>query len=130
MIPSLMQRLIRPGTTKEVWEAVLKTFYDGSDETQLFDLNQKSFTIKQDGRQLSTYYTELISIFQEIDQRSSSFENTINGVVELNSAMSRLRVHIFLSGLDHEFGQVCGEILRKDPKLDLESSYAYVRGEF
>ena len=44
--------------------------------------------------------------------------------------MIRLRVHIFLSGLDSEFDQVCGEILRKDPKLDLESTYAYVRKEY
>ncbi|KAG8383239.1 hypothetical protein BUALT_Bualt05G0163700 [Buddleja alternifolia] len=48
----------------------------------------------------------------------------------MHSAMSRLRVHIFLSGLDSEFDQVRGEILRKDPKLDLESSYAYVRREY
>ena len=44
--------------------------------------------------------------------------------------MARLRVHIFLSGLNSEFDQVCGEILRKDPKLDLESTYAYVRKEY
>ena len=50
-------------------------------------------------------------------------------VVQLHSAMARLRVHIFLSGLDLEFDQVRGEILRKDPKLDLESSYTYVRRE-
>ena len=44
--------------------------------------------------------------------------------------MARLRVHIFLSGLDSEFDHVCGEILRKDPKLDLESTYSYVRKEY
>ena len=44
--------------------------------------------------------------------------------------MARLRVHIFLSGLDSEFDQVCGEILQKDPKRDLESTYAYVRKEY
>lgn len=30
-------------TTKEIWEATSKTFYDGSDETRLFELNQQSF---------------------------------------------------------------------------------------
>ena len=44
--------------------------------------------------------------------------------------MARLKVHIFLSGLDYEFNQVCGEILRKDPKLDLENTYVYVRKEY
>ncbi|KAJ0082720.1 hypothetical protein Patl1_10366 [Pistacia atlantica] len=106
MSPSLMQRFIRLSKAKEVWEAISKTFYDGSDETHLFELNQKSFSIRQDGRPLSTYYNELAAIFQEIDHRSTSQEETVEGVIQLNSTMARLRVHIFLSGLDFEFDQV------------------------
>ncbi|CAL8997527.1 unnamed protein product [Prunus brigantina] len=41
--------------------------------------------------------------------------------------LDRLRVHIFLFGLDPEFDQVRSEILRKEPKLDLDQSFAYVR---
>lgn len=69
MIPLLMQRFIRLQAAKVIWEAVAKTFYDGSDETQLFELNHRSFTTHQNGRPLSLYYYELIGIFQEIDAR-------------------------------------------------------------
>ena len=130
MSPSLMQRFIRLSTTKEIWEVVSKTSYDGSDENCIFELNQRSFSTKQNGRPLSTYYNELVAIFREIDHRNTSQEGTVEGVIQLHSAMARLRVHIFLSGLDSEFDHVCGEILRKDPKLDLESTYAYVRKEY
>ena len=130
MSPLLMQRFIRLSTAKEIWEAVSKTFYDGSDETRLFELNQKSFSIKQEGRPVSIYYNELVALFQEIDHRTASQGETVEGVVQLHSTMHRLRVHIFLSGLDSEFEQVRGEILRKDPKLDLESTYACIRREF
>ncbi|KAG6539134.1 hypothetical protein ZIOFF_004287 [Zingiber officinale] len=41
--------------------------------------------------------------------------------------MSRLRVHMFLSRLDSEYDQVCGKILRKEPKFSLEQSYGYIR---
>ncbi|KAK1357506.1 CCHC-type domain-containing protein [Heracleum sosnowskyi] len=41
--------------------------------------------------------------------------------------MSRPRVHMFFSRLDFEYDQVRGEILRKEPKLSLEQSYAYIR---
>ena len=44
MSSALMQRFIRFQTAKKIWDTVSKTFYDGSDETQLFELNQKSFT--------------------------------------------------------------------------------------
>lgn len=122
MIPSLMKRFIRLGTAHEIWEALSKTFYDGSDETRIFELNRKSFTTLQNGRPLSTYYNELIAIFQESDHRSTTQEVTVEGVTHLSTSMKRLRVHIFLSGLDSDFDQVRGEILRKEPKLDLQSS--------
>ncbi|KAJ8768201.1 hypothetical protein K2173_021141 [Erythroxylum novogranatense] len=129
MSPHLMQRFIRLATAKEIWEAFVKTIYDGSDETCLFELNQKSFTTKQNGRPLPTYYNELVAIFQEIDHRMAMQENTTTGVIHMHSIMAKLRVHIFLSGLDAEFDKVRGEILQKDPKLDLENTYAYVRRE-
>ena len=50
---------------KDIWEVVARTFYDGTDETYIFKLNQRSFTTKQNGHPLSTYYTELVAIFQE-----------------------------------------------------------------
>uniref|UniRef100_A0A2C9WKE7 Retrotransposon gag domain-containing protein n=1 Tax=Manihot esculenta TaxID=3983 RepID=A0A2C9WKE7_MANES len=121
MDPLLMQQFIRLSTAKEIWEAIAKTFYDESDETCLFELNQKFFSTTQNDRPLSTNYNELITIFQEIDHRMTSQEETVEGVVQMHSAMARLRVHIFLNGLDPEFDHVDGEILRKDPKLNLES---------
>lgn len=48
-------------------------------------------------------------------------------IVSGNKILARLRVHIFLAGLDPEFNHVRSEILQKDPPLDLESCYAYVR---
>ncbi|KAH0638798.1 hypothetical protein KY285_035384 [Solanum tuberosum] len=108
---------------------LIQIILDSTDETHLFELNQQSFTTKQNSRPLSTYYNKLVAIFQEIGHRTASQERSVEGIVHLHSMVARLRVHIFLSGLDLEFDQVRGEILRKDPKLDLESCYEYVRRE-
>ena len=43
--------------------------------------------------------------------------------------LPRQRVHIFLVGLEGDFEQVRGEILRKDPIPELEECYALVRLE-
>lgn len=64
MSPLLIWRFIRLQTTKEIWEAIVKTFYNGTDETQLFELNTKSFTTRQNGKPLPAYYYMLVSIFQ------------------------------------------------------------------
>lgn len=111
MKPVLMQRFIRLPTAKDIWEVVARTFYDSADETSIVELNQRSFTKRQNGRPLSTYYTKLVAIFQEIDCQSASPAKTMDGVLHLHSAMERLRVHIFLSGLDLSFEQIHGEIL-------------------
>ncbi|KAB5521528.1 hypothetical protein DKX38_025847 [Salix brachista] len=44
--------------------------------------------------------------------------------------VQRQRVHNFLAGLDDDFEQIRGEILRKEPVPDLEESYALIRREF
>lgn len=127
MSPTLISTFIRLKTAKEIWDAVAKTFYDGTDETQLFELNRRSFSTKQNGRPLAAYYNELVGIFQEIDTRLMGHEDEVDKIVSLKKILGRLRVHIFLAGLDAEFNQARGEILRKDPPMDLEACYAFVR---
>ena len=127
MSPTLMQRFIRLKNASEIWEAVSKTFYDGSDETLLFELNRKSFHTRQNNRPLPTYYNELVMLFQEIDARLTNPEATVAENVAATKTLSRFRVHIFLAGLDSAFNQARSEVLRKDPPLDLEACYAYIR---
>lgn len=74
----------------EVWEVVSKTFYDGSNKTRPFELNQKSFSINQDGRSVSAYYNEPIALFQEIDHRTTSQKETVEGMVPSHSTMTQL----------------------------------------
>ncbi|CAL8151235.1 unnamed protein product [Prunus armeniaca] len=59
MSPELMSRFIRLSTAKEIWDAVKKVFYDGSDESQVYQLNRKAFTLKQNGQPVSKYYSML-----------------------------------------------------------------------
>uniref|UniRef100_A0A2C9V491 Retrotransposon gag domain-containing protein n=1 Tax=Manihot esculenta TaxID=3983 RepID=A0A2C9V491_MANES len=130
MDPLLMQRFILLSTAKEIWKAIAKTFYDELDETCLFELNRKSFSTTQNGGPLSIYYNELVAIFQEIDHKITSQEETVEGMVQLHSQWLGFESIFFLSGLDPEFDHVYREILRKDPKLNLESTYTYVQREY
>ena len=53
MSPEIMKRYLCLPTVQEIWSALSKAFYDGSDELQVFTLNQRAFTIKQSGKYLS-----------------------------------------------------------------------------
>ncbi|XXG51738.1 hypothetical protein AAC387_Pa03g0243 [Persea americana] len=127
MAPEIMKRYLRLRTAREIWNALAKAFYDGSDESQIFALNQRAFSTKQVGRSLPTYYGDLVEIFQELDHRDKIVMKDPDGVIAYKKSVERLRVHIFLNGLDAEFDQLRGEILRKDPVLDFDDTYAYVR---
>ena len=48
-------------------------------------------------------------------------------IITYRKSIKRQRVHIFLVGLDGDFEQVRGEILRKNPVPDLEECYALIR---
>ena len=69
MSPEIIKRYLCLSTAQETWNVLSKAFYDGSDELQVFTLNQKAFTTKQNGKSLSKYYGELTEIFRELDHR-------------------------------------------------------------
>ncbi|XP_074370270.1 uncharacterized protein LOC141711595 [Apium graveolens] len=129
MSPEIMKRYIRLPTARDIWKALSKAFYDGADELQVFTLNQRAFSAKQNGRSLSIYYGELTEIFGELDHRDKVVMVNEKDIASYQKSLQRQRVHIFLAGLDDNFEQVRGEILRKDPIPDLEECYALVRHE-
>ncbi|CAL5398040.1 unnamed protein product [Camellia sinensis] len=127
MSPEIMKRYLRLPTAHEIWSALSKAFYDGSDELQVFSLNQKAFTARQSGKSLFVYYGELTEIFQELDHRDTVVMNDPNDIEAYQQSIERLRVHIFLAGSEEFFEQIHGEILRKDPVPNLEECYSLIR---
>ncbi|KAL5752068.1 hypothetical protein ACOSQ2_022575 [Xanthoceras sorbifolium] len=129
MSPDIMKRYLRLPLAQEIWNALSKAFYDGSDELRVFTLNQKAFAARQSGKNLSEYYGELTEIFRELDHRDKIIMKNADDIAAYRKSIERLRVHIFLVGLDGAFKQVRGEIFCKDLIPDLEECYALVRRE-
>ncbi|KAL3522109.1 hypothetical protein ACH5RR_014943 [Cinchona calisaya] len=104
MTPKIMKRYLRLPTAHEIWSALSKAFYDGSDELQ-------------------------VDIFRELDHRDKVVKKDPDDVTAYQKSIERLRVHIFLIGLDGDFEQVRGEILRKEPVPGLEECYTLIQRE-
>ena len=90
-------------------------------------MNQRAFSAKQNGKPLSIYYGELTEIFSELDHRDKVVMVDEIDIISYHKLLQRQMVHIFLAGLEGDFEQVRGEILRKDPIPELEECYALVR---
>ena len=129
MTPDIMKRYLRIPTAREIWSALSKAFYDGSDEMHVYSLHQKAFSAKQSAKSLSVYYGELTEIFQELDHRDKVVMKDPDDVTTYRHSIERTRVHIFLAGLDKSFDQIRREILRHEPLPNLEECYSLVRRE-
>ena len=90
-------------------------------------MNRRAFSAKQNGRPLSIYYGELTEILSELEHRDKVVMVDEIDIASYQKLLQRQRVHIFLAGLEGDFEQVRGEILRKDPIPELEECYALVR---
>ena len=65
--PTIMGFFIHLRTTKEVWEEVAQTYYDGTDISQIYELKVKSFRLRQEGWPIGVYYADLKAVWQELD---------------------------------------------------------------
>lgn len=83
----------------------------------------------QNGAPVANYYSELTEIFQELDQLSPSNMKDPADIETRRKEIDRLQVYIFLAGLDNNFDQIRGEILRMEPKPELEAAYAHIKRE-
>ncbi|GMP69977.1 hypothetical protein CsSME_00029035 [Camellia sinensis var. sinensis] len=113
MSPNIMKQYIRLSTICDIWKALSQAFYDRTDELQVFTLNQRAFSTKQSDRTLSVCYGDLIEICSELDHCEKVIMESEKDVASYQKSVQRLRMHIFLAGLDSEFEQIRGEILRR-----------------
>ncbi|KAI9191791.1 hypothetical protein LWI28_013499 [Acer negundo] len=129
MQPNQMKQFIRYDTANQVWDPIKKTYFDGSDEAKIYDLHKRSFTMKQNGAPIANYYSELTEIFQELDQLNPSNMKHPSDIEIRRKEIDRLGVYIFLVGLDNNFDQIRGEILRMEPKPEPEAAYTHIKRE-
>lgn len=55
-------------TTKDVWDAVKLSYSDIKSFSQIHDLKSKLWNLKQNDIDVTTYYNELMALWQELDQ--------------------------------------------------------------
>jgi gag-polypeptide of LTR copia-type len=82
--PWLRNKYIRHPTARDVWKALATTYYDESDETQIFALNRKVTRLKQEGKTVEEFYDELQTLWQEIDFRCPNPVDTPGDIDKFN----------------------------------------------
>ncbi|KAB2634020.1 hypothetical protein D8674_039169 [Pyrus ussuriensis x Pyrus communis] len=100
MEPHLLGLFIDLPTAKDIWESVTQMFYDGSDESQYYELRCKATRTRQDGHQINLYFTELKSVWQDLDRRRPLRMVCGEYLKTRKEELAKDRVYDFLAGLD------------------------------
>ncbi|XP_048446032.1 uncharacterized protein LOC125479917 [Pyrus x bretschneideri] len=129
MEPAIMGFFIHLRTAKEIWEEVARTYYDGSDISQIYELKVKSFKLRQEGRPVGVYYADLKSVWQELDQRRPIKMECVVDLKTLREEIQIDRVYAFLAGLDDVFDKVRSDILCTQPLPSVEEVFSVVQRE-
>ena len=117
-------------TAQEIWTD-LKERFGKINAPRAYELKQSLVTIKQEGTSVSTYYTRLRSIWDEIQSVLPVPICSCNGCTceigkKLNNLKENERLYEFLLGLDSEFGTIRTQILAMQPTPSLGTAYHLV----
>ncbi|CAL2259326.1 unnamed protein product [Prunus armeniaca] len=129
MEPNLLNMFHTLTTAKEIWDAVNKMFYDGSNISQLCELRCQATRLKQEGRPVSTYFAELKAIWLELDKRRPFQMKCVDDMKTFQAAVMADRVYDFLASLDDTYDNVRSDILRSDKVPSIENVFFMVRCE-
>ena len=116
-------------SAKDVWEAVKETYSDVENASQIFELKNTLWQDKQGEKEVTIYYNEMVSLWQELEQcYNDEWECTGDSVKAMKKEESD-RVYLFLAGLNKEFDEVRSRILSKNPLPTLRETFSEVRRE-
>ena len=84
---------------------------------------------KQVRRPVSTYFSDLKFIWQELDHRKPIPFTQTEVIKVRTTAIEEERVYLFLAGLDDIYDSIRGEILRTDPLPSIENVFSTLQRE-
>ncbi|KAG6742683.1 hypothetical protein POTOM_053605 [Populus tomentosa] len=107
-------------------EAVRDMYSDLENSSQIFYLKSKLWQSRQRDREVTTYYNQMVTLWQELDLCYEDDWDCPNDSVRHRKREENDRVYVFLAGLNHNLDEV------RDPEpksnLEIESSALVSRG--
>lgn len=118
------QSLLFMSTAESIWKNLMTRFKQ-DDALRIFEIEQRLSNIQQGSSDVSTYYTELVTLWEEY-QNYVDLPLCTSGKCECNAALSweklqqRSRVTKFLMGLNEAYDSTRRHILMLKPIPSIE----------
>lgn len=102
-------------TAKDVWDSVQETYSDLENSSQIFELKSKLWQHKQGDREVTIYYNEMVTLWQELDQCYDDVWENPNDCAQYMKREENDRVYMFLASVNRSLDDVKGQILNRKP---------------
>lgn len=129
MKPEISHTFMYLPTSKAIWDSMIQAYSRKGNKARMYDLRQKVSLFRQGDKSLSSYYSTLKGMWQEIDYYKTYRLKCFVDVVEYHKEFEENRVFDFLAGLNSEYYGIRIQILGNDPFPSLSEVYSYVQEE-
>ncbi|XP_073138299.1 uncharacterized protein [Henckelia pumila] len=126
MEPAIGKTFMFLPTAREVWEAVRETYLDSENYSQMYELNTRLWQMQQENKDATTYYNELIVLWQELDLLDVDEWESSKDCTRYKAKCDRQRMFVFLAGLNKDLDEVRGRVLGE--KTSAQPSGSVLRG--
>ena len=116
-------------TAKDVWDSVWETYSDLENSSQIFELKSKLWQFKQGDREVTVYYNEMVTLWQELDQCYNDVWENPNNCAQHMKRGENDRVYMFWAGVHRSLDEVKGRILGRKPLPSIREVFSEVRQE-
>ena len=113
MVPEISDTCMFLPTTKEIWEAVEKTYSKVGDAAQIYEIKTKITATKQGGRSVTEYANLLKILWQEMDYYQCFQMKCSTDAALMKRFVEKERIYEFLAGQNGVFDLVRVQVLGK-----------------
>ncbi|XP_035549022.1 uncharacterized protein LOC118349258 [Juglans regia] len=113
-------------TAKDVWEAVRDMYSDLENSSQIFDLKSKLWRSRQGDQEVTTYYNQMVTLWQELDLCYEDEWDCPNDSVRHRKRGEMIE---FMCFSRDDLDEVRGQILGRKPLPSIREVFSEVRRE-
>ena len=124
LAPEQQAQFISCDTSRKLWESIRRNHSKQGHKSKIINLISKSFSLKQDDKDVITYSNELHAIYHELDH---CYPLSTNRVARDREATTRLC--IFLQGLRPEFEIIRSQLFNREIEPTFDEAISKVKGE-
>ncbi|MCI00474.1 hypothetical protein A2U01_0021493, partial [Trifolium medium] len=123
----IAQSILWMDNASEIWKELKDRFYQG-DVFRISDIQEEICTLKQGDSTISSYYTKLKKLWQELDNfrpiPTCNCDETCTAITKIHHYKDSDQVIRFLKGLNEQYSHVRAQIMLMDPLPNICKVYS------